>query len=139
MRFLCHAEINFTDAWKDANSLLMFELRKTFNFEAAHRLPKMPEGHKCGRLHGHSYKVTVVIRGNLKADGLVMDFGEIKDIAKPVVEELDHQFLNEIQGLDNPSSEVLAKWFYDRLKPKLSPLSQIIISETCTSECHYPV
>lgn len=117
----------------------MFELRKTFTFEAAHRLPKMPPGHKCGRLHGHSYRVTVVVRGDLRGDGLVMDFGEIKDIAKPIVDCLDHQFLNEIEGLDNPSSEVLAKWFFDRLKPTLPQLSQIIISETCTSECHYPV
>ena len=116
----------------------MFELRKTFTFEAAHKLPKMPSNHKCGRLHGHSYRVTVVVRGNLRSDGLVMDFGEIKEIAKPFVDKLDHQFLNEIEGLENPSSEVLAKWFYDELKPVLPQLAQIIISETCTSECHYP-
>ncbi|MGE3974260.1 MAG: 6-carboxytetrahydropterin synthase QueD [Bdellovibrionales bacterium] len=117
----------------------MFELRKSFTFEAAHELPKMPVGHKCARLHGHSFRVTVIVRGELNAQGLVIDYGDIKDITKPIVDELDHTYLNEIQGLDNPSSEVLARWFYDRLKPKLSSLHQIQISETCTSECTYPI
>lgn len=118
----------------------VFELRKTLTFESAHRLPKMPEGHKCGRLHGHSFRVTFVVRGPLnEKTGLVLDYSDIKEIAEPWVKKLDHQFLNEIPGLENPSSEVLAQWFYNNLKERLPSLYQIVISETCTSECTYPV
>ena len=117
----------------------MFELRKSFTFESAHRLPLMPEGHKCGRLHGHSFKVTVVVRGELNDSGLVMDYADIKTIAKSTIDQLDHQYLNEIPGLENPSSEVLARWIHGRLKFLIPQLYQVIISETCTSECTYPV
>lgn len=117
----------------------MFELRKSFTFESAHKLPKMPSGHKCARLHGHSFKMTVVVRGELNIAGLVIDYADIKAIAKPIVDRVDHQYLNEIPGLENPSSEVIAQWFYKQLKPVLPMLYQIVISETCTSECTYPV
>ncbi|MEQ1877056.1 MAG: 6-carboxytetrahydropterin synthase QueD [Bdellovibrionia bacterium] len=118
----------------------MFELRKTFTFEAAHRLMAMPETHKCRRLHGHSYKATVVVRGETDPQtGVVLDFGLIKEIAEPVFNQLDHQYLNEIEGLANPTSEFVAKWVYDRLESRLPKLWQIVIEETCTSQCRYPV
>ena len=104
------------------------ELFKEFMFEAAHRLPHVPEGHKCGRLHGHSFKVAVYIEGEVDPyTGWIRDFSEIKAIFKPLYEQLDN----------NPTSEVLAKWIWQQLKPLLPELSRIRIHETCTSGCEY--
>jgi 6-pyruvoyltetrahydropterin/6-carboxytetrahydropterin synthase len=114
------------------------ELFKEFMFEAAHRLPHVPEGHKCGRLHGHSFKVAVYIEGEVDPyTGWIRDFSEIKAIFKPLYEQLDHNYLNDIAGLENPTSEVLAKWIWQQLKPLLPELSRIRIHETCTSGCEY--
>ncbi len=119
---------------------MTFELRKTMTFESAHRLPHLPETHKCFRLHGHSFKATFVVRGPLvQPAGWVMDFAAMKEVAGAVIDQLDHRYLNEIDGLENPTSEVLARWIYDRVKPRLKELYQIIVSETCTTECAYPV
>lgn len=114
------------------------ELRKTFRFESAHRLPHVPEGHKCRRLHGHSYRITVECAGECDPHmGWLIDYADIKDAFQPLWEALDHRFLNEIEGLENPTSEVLAAWIWDRLKPRLTPLSAVTVHETCTSECTY--
>ena len=111
---------------------------KEFRFESAHRLPNVPEGHKCARLHGHSFLVKVEVEGPIGADtGWVMDFAEIKRIFKPVYEKLDHHYLNDIPGLENPTSEVLAKWLWDQLKPQMPLLSRVVINETCTSGTIY--
>jgi 6-pyruvoyltetrahydropterin/6-carboxytetrahydropterin synthase len=113
-------------------------LVKSFGFEAAHDLPTFPQGHKCRRLHGHSFRVDVIVEGEVPEDtGYLIDYGQIKDAAEPIVKELDHRYLNEIEGLSNPTSENLARWIYDRLKPALSQLSAIIVHETCTSSCEY--
>jgi 6-pyruvoyltetrahydropterin/6-carboxytetrahydropterin synthase len=114
------------------------EIFKEFTFEAAHRLPNVPEDHKCHRLHGHSFRVRVYVGGDLDPDlGWVMDFADIKRAASPLLKRLDHYYLNEIDGLENPTSEVLAKWIWERLKPALPALSRIDIGETCTSGCVY--
>lgn len=114
------------------------ELFKEFMFEAAHRLPHVPEGHKCGRLHGHSFRVAVYIEGEVNPHtGWIRDFSEIKATFKPLYEQLDHNYLNDIPGLENPTSEVLAKWIWQQLKPLLPELSRIRIHETCTSGCEY--
>lgn len=113
------------------------EIFREFTFEAAHRLPHVPEGHKCARLHGHSYRVTVHVTGEVGAEsGWVMDFADIKAAFAPLMEQLDHHYLNEVPGLDNPTSEVLARWIWQRLIDAL-PLSQVIVRETCTSGCVY--
>jgi 6-pyruvoyltetrahydropterin/6-carboxytetrahydropterin synthase len=113
-------------------------LFKEFTFEAAHRLPNVPEGHKCARLHGHSFTVVLHVEGEADAHtGWVMDFGDIKNAFKPLYDRLDHYYLNEIEGLENPTSENLARWIWDRLKPELPELSQIVVRETCTSGCIY--
>ncbi|MBI3831624.1 MAG: 6-carboxytetrahydropterin synthase QueD [Planctomycetes bacterium] len=113
-------------------------LVKTFTFEAAHRLPHAPEGNKCRRLHGHSFVIDVCVAGEVDArTGWVMDFAELKLAAQPVIESLDHQYLNEIAGLENPTSEVLARWLWERLKPALPLLQRIDVRETCTSRCEY--
>lgn len=114
------------------------ELFKEFHFEAAHHLPKVPPGHKCSRLHGHSFRVQVCIQGPVDpATGWVRDFAEIKNIFKPIHDQLDHQYLNDIPGLENPTSEVLARWIWQKLKPALPELSRIQVMETCTSGCAY--
>jgi 6-pyruvoyltetrahydropterin/6-carboxytetrahydropterin synthase len=114
------------------------ELFKEFTFEAAHRLPNVPPGHQCARLHGHSFRVELHVRGPLdEAAGWVMDFADIKAAFKPVLAQLDHYYLNDIEGLANPTSEVLARWIWQRVAPSLPALSKIVIRETCTSGCIY--
>ncbi|WP_241645314.1 6-carboxytetrahydropterin synthase QueD [Rosenbergiella metrosideri] len=113
-------------------------LFKEFQFEAAHFLPHVPEGHKCGRLHGHSFLVRLEITGEVDAHtGWVMDFAELKAAFKPLYERLDHHYLNDIDGLENPTSEVLAVWIWQQMKPKLPLLSAVMIKETCTAGCTY--
>jgi 6-pyruvoyltetrahydropterin/6-carboxytetrahydropterin synthase len=113
------------------------DLFREFTFEAAHRLPQVPAGHKCARLHGHSYRVEVQVRGEVGADtGWVLDFADLSEAFRPVREQLDHYYLNDIEGLANPTSEVLARWIWDRLAATL-PLSAIVVRETCTSGCIY--
>ena len=113
------------------------EIYKEFTFEAAHLLPNVPVGHKCGRLHGHSYKVQVHVSGEPDSTtGWIMDFSDITAVVEPIIKELDHYYLNDIPGLENPTSENIAQWIWQKLQPLL-PLSKIIISETCTSGCIY--
>ena len=104
---------------------------KDFQFEAAHHLPHVPEGHKCGRLHGHSFLVRLELTGGL------IDFADVKAAFKPTLERLDHYYLNEIEGLENPTSEVLAKWIWQQVKPSLPLLSAVMVKETCTAGCIY--
>lgn len=114
------------------------EIFKEFSIEAAHRLPNVPEGHKCGRLHGHSFRIRIYVEGPLDERlGWVMDFADIKQAYKPIEEELDHRYLNEIAGLENPTSENLARWVWQRLKKDLPSLSRVQVMETCTSGCEY--
>ena len=114
------------------------ELYKQFTVEAAHRLPNVPPGHKCARLHGHSFGIELRVSGPLDpALGWVMDFAEIKTAFQPLYDQLDHHYLNDIPGLENPTSEVLAVWIWDRLKPVLPLLSAVVVRETCTSGCEY--
>ena len=114
------------------------EIYKEFIFESAHHLPNVPPGHKCGRLHGHSFKVRIYVQGELEpTTGWVMDFADIKSVFKPFYEQLDHHYLNEIDGLENPTSEVLAVWIWNQVKPLLPQLSKVETVETCTSGCVY--
>lgn len=114
------------------------ELYKEFTLEAAHRLPNVPPGHKCARLHGHSFRIEIRVRGPIDPDlGWVMDFADIKSAFKPLYDQLDHHYLNDIPGLENPTSEVLAVWIWDRLHPSLPLLSTVVVRETCTSGCEY--
>ena len=108
-----------------------------FTFEAAHRLPNVPTGHKCARLHGHSYRVRVHVEADVDAEtGMVIDFADLRRAFAPVRDVLDHYYLNDVAGLENPTSENLARWIWDRLAGDL-PLVRVVIRETCTSGVDY--
>ncbi|MBK6848947.1 MAG: 6-carboxytetrahydropterin synthase QueD [Proteobacteria bacterium] len=114
------------------------EIFEEFTIEAAHRLPQVPAGHKCARLHGHSFRIALHVRGAVdETTGWVMDFAELNQAFAPLHEQLDHRLLNEVEGLENPTSEQLARWIWQRLKPALPGLSQIVLRETCTAGCVY--
>lgn len=113
-------------------------LVKEYRFEAAHRLPSVPPGHKCQRLHGHSFKVDLTIAGPVdQTSGWFIDFGDVDDLWQPLHELLDHRYLNEVEGLSNPTSENLAIWVWERLRPKLPSLVRVTVHETCDSRCEY--
>ncbi len=111
---------------------------KEFTFEAAHRLPNVPDGHKCGRLHGHSYHVTIRVSGEvLKHEGWLIDYADIAKEWEPLHEQLDHRYLNDVPGLENSTSEMLAKWIWDRLRVSLPRMTMVIVRETCTAGSEY--
>lgn len=121
------------------------QLVREYHFEAAHRLPRVPDNHKCSRVHGHSYHVTVTLEGEVDPVlGWLLDFAEIDQVVAPVITRLDHQFLNEIEGLGNPTSEILAGWMWREIKPALAAASagraeliELAVSETASSRCVY--
>ncbi len=114
------------------------EIFKSFTFEAAHMLPNVADDHKCKRLHGHSFHTTIYVDGPLdKTSGWVMDFNDIKQAFGPIHEALDHRYLNNVVGLDNPTSENIARWIWTRLQSRLPLLSKVEVRETCTSGCIY--
>jgi len=112
---------------------------KSFTFEAAHFLPNLKPGHKCGRVHGHSFRCEVVVTGEVDSiTGFVIDFGDISAVCRPLHDLLDHRFLNnDVPGLENPTSEVICGWIWERLKPAMPGLSKVILHETCTARCEY--
>lgn len=112
------------------------EIFKEFTIEAAHRLPHVPEDHKCSRLHGHSFKIEIHVSGKIQErSGWIMDFADIKKKFQPLYDQLDHHYLNEIKGLENPTSENIACWIWQKLINDLPQLSKIVVRETCTSGC----
>lgn len=113
------------------------DISKDFKFEAAHRLTMVPPGHKCAREHGHSYRITVVVSGPVGLDGMVIDFAQINDAVKPLIDQLDHHRLNDLKGLENPTAENLAVWLWVSLWKKLPGLSEIVVHETDSARCSY--
>lgn len=123
---------------KEKSKKTVVDISKVFICESAHRLPYVPEGHKCGRLHGHSFRIEIWVRGQVEDEtGWVMDFSDLSQVFKPIYQQLDHHYLNEIEGLFNPTSENLAAWIWNQLRPSLPLLSKVFVNETCTSGCIY--
>jgi len=115
------------------------ELTREYRFEAAHRLPRVPESHKCFRMHGHSFRIEITVAGAIDEHmGWLLDFGDITARVEPVLKgELDHRCLNDVAGLENPTSEMLCAWLWRRLSPELPGLTAITVHETCTARCTY--
>lgn len=114
------------------------EVFRVFQIEAAHHLPNVPADHKCARLHGHSFRIEVHVSGPVgDQSGWVMDFADIKRAFQPLFQQLDHRYLNEIEGLENPTSENLARWIWQHLNPGLPGLSAVVVQETCNAGCRY--
>jgi 6-pyruvoyltetrahydropterin/6-carboxytetrahydropterin synthase len=114
------------------------EIFKKFTIEAAHWLPNVPAGHKCGRMHGHSFHLEIYVDGSVDPHlGWVMDFAELKSAFNAIEDRIDHRCLNEVQGLENPTSENLARWLWQELQPALPSLIKVVVQETCTSGCVY--
>jgi 6-pyruvoyltetrahydropterin/6-carboxytetrahydropterin synthase len=111
---------------------------KTVHFEAAHRLPNTPPGHRCRTLHGHSYSCEIHVTGEVSAStGWIRDFSDLTKAFQPLLTELDHKELNEVPGLENPTAENIARWIWERLKPVLEGLCAIVVHETASSRCIY--
>ena len=129
--------VEFADAQGFGDPVAM-EIFKEFSIEAAHWLPNVPEGHKCRRMHGHSFQILVHLEGPVDPLlGWVVDFAGIKAAFAPIEERIDHYCLNEVPGLENPTSENLARWIWRELRPALPLLSKVAVRETCTSGCVY--
>jgi len=110
------------------------QIFKVFQLEAAHLLPNVPTGHKCARLHGHSFRIEIHVEGEPDPKlGWVMDFADLKTAFAPLYDQLDHHYLNDIEGLENPTSEILSRWIFTRLAPRLAGLDKVVVHETCTS------
>jgi 6-pyruvoyltetrahydropterin/6-carboxytetrahydropterin synthase len=117
---------------------MQVELIKEYRFEAAHKLPNVPEGHKCQRLHGHSFKFEIHVNGPVDPhSGWFIDFGVLDEVVLPLVAQLDHYYLNDVPGLENPTSEVCTKWLFDRIKAGIPSLTAITFYETCDARCVY--
>jgi 6-pyruvoyltetrahydropterin/6-carboxytetrahydropterin synthase len=113
-------------------------LTHEFRFEAAHKLPRVPAGHKCARLHGHSFKIELSVRGPVDPEtGWFIDFGVLTDAWDPIHRLIDHNYLNDVAGLENPTSENLARWLWERLKPAIPSLERVTVFETCDARCEY--
>ncbi len=132
-----HAPPGARNALAD-NSEKRMEIFNIYHLEAARRLPNLPESHPCSRVHGHSFRIEIHVGGPVDPDtGWVIDFAELDAAFAPVREQLDHRYLNDIPGLENPTSERLAQWIWQRLKMALPGLSKIIVQETRQSGCVY--
>lgn len=113
-------------------------LEKEFTFDSAHFLPNVPPEHKCRRLHGHTYRIIVSVDGEVDEKmGWVIDFAEVKKAVTPIIEKLDHQLLNSIPGLENPTAEVIAKYIFDSVKAQIDYLYSVKVYETPFSSCIY--
>jgi queuosine biosynthesis protein QueD len=114
------------------------ELFREFTFESARKLTRLPENHKCSRVHGHTFRVIIHVAGDIDADtGWLMDFSELDSKINQIREQLDHGFLNDIPGLENPTTENIARWIWNTLKPGLVCLSRVVIQENPFSGCIY--
>lgn len=113
-------------------------ITQAFRFEAAHRLPGVPPSHRCYALHGHSYRVELTLEGPVDpATGFVVDFFAVEAAFAPVLARLDHRYLNEIDGLTNPTVELIAVWIWERTQAALPQLAHVRVFETADCWADY--
>ena len=115
----------------------MTSIWKDFHFDAEHWLPHVPEGHKCGRMHGHTYGVRVWCRGAIDDRGMIVDYAVIAETVGAVIDRIDHRVLNDIPGLGNPTTEILAPWLVEQIRIDLPELFRIEVAESATTGCVY--
>ncbi|OYZ11011.1 MAG: 6-carboxytetrahydropterin synthase QueD [Bdellovibrio sp. 28-41-41] len=116
------------------------EIKKSFAIESARFLPNLPASHPCAHTHGHSFKITLRLRGPINAKiGWLVDYNDIAKTAAPLIKKIDHKLLNDVPGLKNPTTENITVWLFEKLKPVMPELVQVIIQETSDTECSYPV
>ncbi len=113
----------------------MIVIAKTFDFDAAHFLPNVHDGHKCKRMHGHTYRVELRLQGPVDERGMVCDYAEISAAWLPIHEALDHRTLNDIPGLENPTTEILAPWILREFKKSRLPVVSVRVYESSTTYC----
>ena len=119
---------------------MKFQLKKRFTIESARFLPKLPKEHPCSRTHGHSFHITLTLEGTLDPQlGWLVDYHDIDLIIRPILQKIDHRLLNEVPGLENPTTEILTAWIYTEVKRVLPELTQVTLKETEDTECSYPV
>jgi 6-pyruvoyl tetrahydropterin synthase/QueD family protein len=117
---------------------MFIRLSKSFSFDSAHWLPTFPQGHKCRRLHGHTFQIEITVAGEVDpAKGYLVDYGDIKRAVSPLIDRLDHQLLNSMEGLANPTAENLCRYIWDAVKPALPMLEVVRVCETCTTAAEY--
>jgi 6-pyruvoyltetrahydropterin/6-carboxytetrahydropterin synthase len=110
---------------------MSISITQAFTFEAAHHLPNVPDTHRCRRLHGHSYRVELTLKGEVDPhSGFVLDFFDVEAVFQPVLQRLDHYLLNDVEGLENPTAENIALWIFRRVKPALPQLASVKVFET---------
>jgi 6-pyruvoyltetrahydropterin/6-carboxytetrahydropterin synthase len=113
-------------------------LAKEFHFEASHRLMQLPDSHPCYRMHGHSYRVIIEVTGDVdESTGFLIDYGDLKQTVQPIIDQLDHRHLNDVEGMRQTSAEDISRWLWQRLKPGLPILCKIVIHETASTRCEY--
>lgn len=118
---------------------MKFELKQHFQIESARFLPRLPVSHPCSRTHGHSFKIVLSLVGDADPQsGWLIDYNEITETAKPVLNEIDHRLLNDVPGLENPTTENLCRWLFEKLRSRLPALRRVGVMETATTECWYP-
>lgn len=110
---------------------------KEFTFDSAHWLPNVPVGHKCGRVHGHTYRLIVSVSGEPDCSGMIIDYADIAVAVLPILETIDHHLLNEIDGLDNPTTEVLARWLWNEIRIKIRRPIAVEVKESASTGCLY--
>ncbi len=119
---------------------MLFELKQQFRIESARFLPHLQAHHPCARTHGHSFLITLRLHGPLDSKvGWVRDYNQIELLMKPILNQIDHRLLNDVPGLENPTSEILCRWIFEKAHGILPELVQVSISETPNTECSFPI
>jgi len=116
----------------------LYTIAKQFTFEASHVLSQLPQGHQCSRLHGHSYRVEIILQSpTLDGRGFVLDYGDLSDFRYLISSQLDHRHLNDVLKDIPPTAENIARWLYDQAKKQYPQMIAIRVYETINTWAEY--